>query len=103
MLRYVEANPLRAGLVRRAEDWKWGSLGGGEGPVVTASPVAKPSDWTAYVNARVATQELGALRTAVRRGAPYGEAQWAARIRQEIGLQFTARPQGRPPLHAPPA
>jgi putative transposase len=24
--RYVERNPLRAGLVRRAEDWQWGSL-----------------------------------------------------------------------------
>jgi putative transposase len=23
---YVERNALRAGLVRRAEDWKWGSL-----------------------------------------------------------------------------
>ena len=26
VVRYVERNALRAGLVRRAEDWKWGSL-----------------------------------------------------------------------------
>src|SRR6266851_4460772 len=26
VLRYVERNPLRAGLVRRAQDWRWGSL-----------------------------------------------------------------------------
>jgi putative transposase len=26
VLRYVERNPLRAGLVSRAEDWRWGSL-----------------------------------------------------------------------------
>ena len=26
VLRYVERNPLRAGLVRRAEEWRWGSL-----------------------------------------------------------------------------
>jgi putative transposase len=26
VLRYVERNPLRAGLVDRAEDWRWGSL-----------------------------------------------------------------------------
>src|ERR671924_1622 len=26
VLRYVERNPLRAGLVKRAEDWRWGSL-----------------------------------------------------------------------------
>ncbi len=27
MLRYVEGSPLRAGLVARAEDWRWSSLG----------------------------------------------------------------------------
>ncbi len=26
VLRYVERNPLRAGLVKRAEEWRWGSL-----------------------------------------------------------------------------
>ena len=26
VLRYVESNPLRAGLVRRAQDWRWSSL-----------------------------------------------------------------------------
>src|SRR3954464_6206193 len=26
VLRYVERNPLRAGLVERAEEWRWGSL-----------------------------------------------------------------------------
>ena len=26
LLRYVERNPLRAELVQRAEDWRWGSL-----------------------------------------------------------------------------
>ena len=28
---YVEANPLRARMVRRAQDWQWSSLGGGAG------------------------------------------------------------------------
>ena len=27
LCRYVEANPLRAGLVKRAERWRWSSLG----------------------------------------------------------------------------
>ena len=27
VLRYIERNPLRAGLVARAEDWSWSSLG----------------------------------------------------------------------------
>jgi len=27
VLRYIERNPLRAGLVERAEEWSWSSLG----------------------------------------------------------------------------
>lgn len=26
LMRYIEANPLKANMVRRAEDWPWGSL-----------------------------------------------------------------------------
>ncbi len=35
VMRYVERNPLRAGLVGRSEQWPWGSLRGG-----SAAPVA---------------------------------------------------------------
>ena len=48
VLRYIERNPLRAGLVARVNDWRWSSLwergrGGGLHP----SPVSGPSDWAA--------------------------------------------------------
>jgi len=33
VLRYVERNPLRAGLVARAEDWLWSSLRGCDGKI----------------------------------------------------------------------
>ncbi len=99
VLRYVEANPLRAGLVTRAEDWRWGSLGwaGPDGPLLTPPPVPKPADWVTYVNRIPATRELGALRTSVRRGSPYGQAAWTERVAGDSGLQFTVRPQGRQP------
>jgi putative transposase len=55
VVRYVEANPLKAGLVRRAEDWRWSSLRQrlyqrtslAEGPV--ALPEAR--EWIEHVNA----------------------------------------------------
>lgn len=52
VLRYVEANPLRAGLVKRAEEWAWSSVSSEDGnrPALTPWPVARPVDRPAYVN-----------------------------------------------------
>lgn len=114
VLRYVEANPLRAGLVRRAEDWPWSSLGlrraGGPGPgeagelgpgdagaeLLTDWPVARPADWLARINRAQPEAELEGLRRSVNRGSPYGDERWAARTAAALGLEFTLRPRGRP-------
>lgn len=45
LLRYVEANPVRAGLVARAEDWRWSSVGGARLPDLAGSPVTRPTNW----------------------------------------------------------
>lgn len=53
-LRYIEANPLRAGLVQRAEEWRWSSLRErlrspkriSDGPL----PLPFPREWAAIVN-----------------------------------------------------
>jgi putative transposase len=54
--KYVEANPLKAKLVRRAEDWKWSSLWeretGGRA-LLDPSPVALPAGWVEIVNTLV--------------------------------------------------
>lgn len=52
--RYVERNALAAGLVRRAQDWPWGSLaqrlaGSTEVPIASA-PFLTTAAWVAYVN-----------------------------------------------------
>jgi len=54
-LRYVEANPVRAGLVGRAELWRWSSLDErlGATRLITEPPVPLPpaSTWVDLVNA----------------------------------------------------
>ena len=100
--RYVEANALSGNLVRRAEDWRWGSLWstcGGEtdmSPKIHAWPVPRPSDWLGYVNQAASPKETHALRRCARRGAPYGDEPWVAGIAEQFGLQSTLRPRGRP-------
>jgi putative transposase len=98
--RYVERNPLRAGLVRQAENWRWSSLGQraqGDGPTLLDSwPVTVPKNWLGYVNEPGTEAELEALRRSVARGAPFGDERWQRRAAEQLGLQSTLRPRGRP-------
>lgn len=63
--RYVERNPVRAGLVDRAEDWRWSSLWHRDHPThgldLSDWPVPRPVDWTAYVNQPQTSAEMAAL------------------------------------------
>jgi putative transposase len=98
--RYVERNAVRAGLVRRAERWRWGSLrpgpASGSGPRLSAWPVARPSDWIARVNAALSPAEEEALQRSLRRGQPFGAAEWQGVTASRLGLGSTLQPIGRP-------
>jgi putative transposase len=65
-LRYVEANPVRAGLVARAQDWPWSSLrerlGGRSPQLLSPLPVALPTYWCELVNLPQNAQVLQRLR-----------------------------------------
>lgn len=96
--RYVEANALDAALVKRAEDWCWGSLHPVQrgDPRLEAWPVPKPSDWLDHVNIAPKKEDLDEIRRCARRGAPYGDEAWVASMATQLGLESTLRPRGRP-------
>jgi putative transposase len=101
VLRYVERNPVRAGLVKRAELWNWSSAR--EWPMpeerpsfLVPGPVERPADWLKWVNKALTPVELEVLRRSVNRGAPYGDAGWSAATATKLGLESTLRPRGRP-------
>jgi putative transposase len=91
---------LRAGLVPRAEDWKWGSLQrrarGACGPLLAEWPLPEPSDWIEQVNVPQTEAELESIRRCVRRGSPYGNVAWIERAAGQLGLQSTLHRRGRP-------
>ena len=98
--RYVERNPLRAGLVHRAEMWRWSSLwqrhnACGE-VTLHAWPVPMPSVWLEYVNSVETEAELAAVRSCVRRGSPFGSSAWQRQTAARLGIESTLRPLGRP-------
>lgn len=101
VMRYVERNPCRAGLVQRAENWPWGSLawraGRSPGPPLADPPVRLPGTWTEWVNRPQSPTEVDALRRCVNRQQPYGGEDWVREIVDRDGLAGTLRPRGRPP------
>ena len=100
VLRYAERNPLRANLVRRAENWRWSSLRlrlpGAGTSLLSPGPVPLGSDWIEHVNAVQSAAELVALRRSLTRGAPYGTDRWQRLAARRLGLESTLQPRGRP-------
>ncbi|MDD5262958.1 MAG: transposase [Methylacidiphilales bacterium] len=100
--RYVERNALRAQLVDKAEEWRWGSLWVRVHDEVTLKqmlsdwPVRIPDDWVRLVNRAQTEKELAAIRRSRERGVPMGDPDWAQRTAKQLGLESTLRPVGRP-------
>lgn len=100
--RYVEANPVRAKLVDRAEDWLWGSLcvrrskPSPEKPRLSEWPVEMPRNWLAEVNRKMSDRRAEEVRTSILRGTPLGSETWKKRVAARLGLELTLRPRGRP-------
>ena len=102
LCRYTERNPLRAGMVKRAEDWKYGSLWEWlqkprESQLLSPWPIPRTTNWIERVNQTLTEKELAAVRTCVARGRQFGSDAWVQKVAQHAGLDYTLRPIGRPP------
>jgi putative transposase len=69
VLRYIERNPIRAGLVTRCEDWEWSSfqptVRSGPAGLLSDGPVAKPPHWYQIVNGVESNEELKRIRDSI--------------------------------------
>jgi hypothetical protein len=92
-----------AGLVARAEDWRWSGLWArnhGDDAIkaiLSPWPVERQVDWIDRVNAPLSAKELALLRVSVERGRHFGVEECVKRTASELGLGHTVRPEGRPP------
>jgi len=104
VMRYVERNPVRGGLVSRAEQWRWSSLRARTtvpDALLSQSPVPIPENWCELVNQPMTDQELEAVRTSLRRGRPYGDAAWTRGTAERLGLLGSVGQRGRPRAFQP--
>jgi putative transposase len=103
VLRYVERNPLRANLVERAEEWRWGSCfvrqhrGHALAPLLSPWPIDRPRGWLELVNQPQTAAEEKAVTLSIERSRPLGSQQWVQRTAEKLHLQQSLRPRGRPP------
>ena len=102
LCRYVERNALRANMVERAEDWRWGSLWRrcygttAQRQLLSEGPLSRPPDWVQRVNQPETSGELEAIRNCVVRGVPFGSESWVEKTVKRLELESTLRPRGRP-------
>lgn len=99
--RYVENNPVAAGLVQRADLWPWSSArahvtGQADGLTDTAALGIHVPNWGAMLERGL---EAGAADPAIERalqsGSPIGAATWLAALAERLGPLPSAR-RGRP-------
>ncbi len=101
-LRYIEGNPLRAGLVKGSADWIWSSLAkrtgpAGDGVAVSSGPIELPDNWNKLVDVLPWDDELGRIAYCIARGSPLGRDDWVRKTAERMHLTSTLRPRGRPP------
>jgi putative transposase len=100
--RYVERNPVRAGLVPRAEEYPWSSAaahcGLRQDPLVSGDLERRGvvEDWAAWLAEPDGEEDLAAIRRQTRNGRPLGAVAFVQHLEALAGKILAARPVGRP-------
>ncbi|MHB8405760.1 MAG: transposase [Gammaproteobacteria bacterium] len=104
-IRYVERNPVRAKMVRKAENYPWSSAAGHCGIKTDRVLCSKPTwrrqcerigDWSAWLAAGDEADQLEILRRNADKGLPCGSDRFISRLEKLMGRTLAFRPLGRP-------
>jgi len=108
-LRYVDQNPVRAGLAKYAGEWPWSSARAHAHEAIHDPALA--GDWTArldgwnfdqwndILNAMATPQQSGwdSIRRATATGEPLGTPEFVSTLERAAGRRLQVLPRGRPP------
>ncbi len=92
--RYIELNPVRAGLVKHAADWQWSSasahMKGKDDILVKAEPLLKIANkpWKEYVSFDVEESEIEEFRRFERTGRPLGGSPFIENLEIVLGRRL---------------
>ena len=102
-LRYAELNPVRAGMVETASQWKWSSAAAhcGVGSAEVGLDLElwlkrwTVAEWAGYLAAGDSSTEVTALRRFTHTGRPLGNAAFVAALEQSTLRLLAPRKRGR--------
>jgi putative transposase len=102
-VRYVELNPVRAQLVKAAQDWRWSSapahLSGQADELVSATlptALAAAGPWREFLSAGVSDAVAERLRRHLRNGRPFGGEDFVAELEARTARLLRPKRAGRP-------
>lgn len=108
--RYIELNPVRAGMLRKPGGYRWSSHGangyGAVNPLVTPhaaylalgrEPVARRAAYRGLFSEAISDHDLCDIRAHVQQQRAWGSPRFQLRVESETGRCASVRPRGRPP------
>jgi putative transposase len=100
--RYIELNPVRAGLCRLAIEWPWSSvhahLAGKSDGIVDPQPLLqRVGNWEQFIDRNVDQNALSVLRAHGRTGRPAGSPEFISQLELSCGRRLRRRKPGRRP------
>jgi putative transposase len=98
--RYIECNPVRAGLVTDPAVWPWSSAAvhvrGDRLPGARWPDDDTLKDWREYLQTPEDPADLAILRAAAITGRPVGRVDYLTALEAQVGHALLTRPRGRP-------
>lgn len=103
-LRYTELNPVRAGMIAEAAQWKWSSAAAHCGEAELAEFLDmelwrqhwSAARWREFLDAGETESELEAIRQCTHTGRPLGNSEFVKSLEQSMRRQLAPRKGGRP-------
>jgi len=100
--RYVELNPVRAGLAARPQQWLWSSarahLAGQDDELVSVGPLLdRVPDWADFLAGGLGAKEHAAIRSGERTGRPLGSAEFVADLEHRLARPLARKKPGPKP------
>lgn len=107
-VRYVERNPVRVGLARRAEEYRWSSARAHvektpDSLLTSPCPLMDEiTDWQTYLAGEETPEVLDRIRSCARTGRPLADEDALRGLEAGLGRRLAPRKRGRPREEAEP-
>lgn len=102
LLRYVERNAKTAGLVKKAEDWRWSSVWRREfgttkqKQLLSEWPYPIPQNYLTILNEPMTLVEIEKIEKSEERSIPFGRDSWINTVVKKYNIEQVLRRVGRP-------